>query len=289
MGESKKKKLQRTSGIRKYNLIVSSLVKEKKRKKEPYSISEIRKYASSIYPNFKTDTYSSLKKNKGRILRVEPIEKIEKTKDEIPEYPERLTDPDQNYFFDVSQMLNALSNETSNKISFTSDIPGLEDFKMKGGDELLPNSSVFYQGTFANIVNYFNKLVNSKAIDYTDVRIVITKPKKLFGKWQSKITIVDSSGNRIGSDEFDPNLSAQLNKYDKNEVYISPPRQKEKKPSAPELKSDLEQKKQIAEIEKQERIEIEKQKTIQIALKMVSDGKMNWEQFDELMLRLYSK
>jgi len=290
MGESKRKIYQRTSGIRKYNLIVSALVKDKKRKKQSYTISEIRQLASSIYPNFRQETFSSLKKTKGRILRAKPLEIEPVEKEAKPDYPERLTDPDQNYFFDAYKLLDAISRETSNQISFSSDIPGLEDFEIKGGDELLPNASSFYQSSFANIVNYFNKLVSQKTVDYTDIRIVITEPKKIKGKWKSKITIVDASGNGLNNKDFDPNLLVALKKYNKEEIYTAPP-PKEKKPGKKETseqaKIDLEEKKQLAEIQKQERIEIEKQKTIQIALNMVSQGKMTWEQFDELMSKLY--
>lgn len=289
MGENKRKRLQRTSGIRKYNLIVSSLVKDKKRKKESYTISEIRSLASSIYPNFKNESYSSLKKTKGRILRASPVEKILKEKEETPEIPERLLDFDQNYFFDAYKVLDAISRETSNKITFTSDISGLEDFQLKGGDDLEPSPSEFYQNTFGNIVNYFNKLVSLKSLDYTDIRIVCTPPKKVFGKWKSKILIVDDSGNKPGDENFNPELLVALNKYNPKEEYTKPP-EVEKKPTkkpSEESKTDAETKKFIAQQQKEEKIEIEKQKTIRVALNMVSENKMTWDQFDELMKKLY--
>jgi hypothetical protein len=290
MGENKRKRLQRTSGIRKYNLIVSSLVKDKKRKKESYSISDIRKLASSIYPNFKGETYSSLKKTKGRILKASPIEKIAKEADEIPEIPERLLDIDQNYFFDTYKLLDAISRETSNQIEFTTDISGLEDFSIKGGDDLEPTPSIFYQNTFGNIVNYFNKLVSNKQLDYTDIRIVCSKPKKINGKWKSKIQILDSDGNKPGSANFNPELLIALEKYNNKETYTKPPETK-KKPTKKELSEQAQQEidaqKFIAQQQKEERIEIEKQKTIQIALGLVEKGKMSWEQFDTLMKTLY--
>ena len=48
-----KRKSKRNVGVRKYNKIVSTLVKNKKKRGEEYNIRDVQVYASSLYPNFK--------------------------------------------------------------------------------------------------------------------------------------------------------------------------------------------------------------------------------------------
>ena len=103
MGKKFRKKI---SGLKKWNKIVSILVKDYKKKGETYDIKEVRKLASSVYKDFREVTPSKLKvtdvkKSAKRELTIEAVD--------VPSY---WFDNQQNftYWFQVGEWANRFAN-----------------------------------------------------------------------------------------------------------------------------------------------------------------------------------
>jgi hypothetical protein len=285
MGISKKN-LKKYSGVRKYNKIIRILVKDKKKRGEKYVFKDIQKYASSIYPNFKETPYKSLKI--GSVLSAKAVELLStqrnapKLKETPPFYPLSLISPDDRYYFDVATMIKDIEAKTSNEIFFISEVLGSEGLIFQGGTQLQVD---FYNKNFQNLVTFLDKKRSEKKIDYTDIRILCTPPKRNLKTkiWESKIILTDSDGN-IG-ETIEPSIKAVLDEFDPNEKYaftkiefVKPAKVTGKPSPAAE---------QISLQESKERIDVEKQKTLQMALEMVKNKQMTWDQYDKLLSRLY--
>lgn len=120
--EEKKKKItipkKRTLGLKKYNRLVSLLVKEKKKKKEDYDIKELRLQASDLYKSVREVPFSRVtlsKARKGGKKEGKEIEKedIEITAVDVPSYwfdnQENFT-----YWFQVGEWANRFANAYPN-------------------------------------------------------------------------------------------------------------------------------------------------------------------------------
>jgi hypothetical protein len=101
-----KKFRKNISGLKKWNKIVSILVKDYKKKGETYDIKEVRKLASSVYKDFREVTPSKLKvtdvkKSAKRELTIEAVD--------VPSY---WFDNQQNftYWFQVGEWANRFAN-----------------------------------------------------------------------------------------------------------------------------------------------------------------------------------
>lgn len=271
MGISKRQK--RVQGLKKYNRILSVLIKDKKKKGEIYDLKELRQYASSIYPNFKQKGLRDIKK--GVVLSSRPKELLEtqrgaERKKETPVFPEDLTNPDKRFYFDLYDMLGDIQSKTSNKIIFESKLEGSEGLIIQGGTKIEPSIKIFYEQNFKNFIHYLDQLRNKGLIDYNDIKIVCTEPKRIpfSSNWKSFIVLAGADG-----EEVDPDLENLIDNYDPKTRYIiekAPDKKKKQRPSvAAQIKDD------------------EKQKTLQLALEMVKRGEMSWDRYDQLLDRLY--
>ena len=283
MGISKKKST-RYSGIRKYNKIVRILVKDKKKRGEKYDYRDVQLYASSIYPNFKETSYKSLKI--GSVLTATPQALLPSQRNapkvsEIPPFfPPSLINPDDRYYFEVDKLLKDIEAKTSNQIFFTSFVLGSIGLTFQGGTQQPVD---FYRKHFQNFITFLDKKRSEKKIDYTDIRIVCTKPTKnpRTKVWESNIIITDSDDN-YGA-KIDPNIDSVLAEFNPDEQYqFTRPTPVKKKPEAPTQTP-------VSQISSEDKakIEIEKQKTLQQALEMVKANQMTWDQYDKLLDRLY--
>jgi hypothetical protein len=308
MGNIKKSQYQ---GLRKYNRIVSYLVKDKKKRGVEYNLAEIRKLASSIYPNFKTTNYSRI--GKRAVVSAEPFKKIIvlTPSEKQPTFPSALSDPDERYYWGIYDMLQQIQNETlkDDNLFFTSDIAGLENLNFQGGVKLEPDFDKFYQATFKNLVNFFDKQRKAEKIDLgsgSNLRVLCTKPEKKGDKWISKIVFSDAEGNQNLPDE----VNDVIKEYDPAIKYagFTKPKEPAKQQPAPTKLSATEQieiekiKAQerfaIEKIKSEERIAIEKEKTSQLraekmaelwklAVKGEKNGGISWDRYDKLVDDLF--
>jgi len=294
MGIVKNKK--RYSGLKKYNKLVSTLVKDKKKRKESYQISDIRALASSIYPNFKETPLKSLRKRD--ILSAKPQKLLPTQRNYIAEeepelvFPDELTDLEERYYFDIYKMLGTIEAETSNNITFISKVEGSEDLEFQGGTQLNPSLDIFYQDNFSQFVKYIDILRNENKIDYSSIRVICTAPEKKKGKYISYIIVTNSDGE----EELDPDLKNLLDGFDPNKDYSVFTKKEETKPTPPEESKKPKGKideLELAKIQAQERIEMERLKLLdkyyQDALKGEKNGGISWERYDKMIADLYRK
>ena len=121
MGKIKRKQEQ-LSGLKKYNLIVSTLVKDKKKSGEIYDLKDVRKQASSIYPNFKDKPLRSIRKRDIRTatpVGLLPRQRGYKKQVQVPYLDESLTDPsNETYYFNLGAFPGKIETLSSNEIFF---------------------------------------------------------------------------------------------------------------------------------------------------------------------------
>lgn len=293
MGSVKNKK--RYSGLIKYNRLVSTLVKDRKKRKESYQISDIRALASSLYPNFKETPLKGIKKKD--ILSAKPQKLLPTQRNYQPEeeviiiFPDELTDLEERYYFDTYKMLGVIEAETSNDVTFISKIKGSEDLEFKGGTQLQPTLDAFYQTNFAQFVKYIDVLRGQNKIDYSSIRIICTPPEKVKGKYISYIIATNSEGDqklepeiKTLLDEFNPDIDYSV--FIPKKEAVSSKKQKPT-PEAPETQV------QLAQIQAQKDIELERLKLIdkyyQDALKGEKNGGISWDRYDKMIADLYRK
>jgi hypothetical protein len=247
MGSTRKNR-NRYQGLRKYNRIVSFLVKDRKKKNIPYNLTEIRQLASSIYPNFKATQYSKI--NKKSVVFGKPSTKkiISIPSEKKPTFPSELSDPSERYYWGLFDMLLLIQNATlkEDNLFFESEIAGQEDLEIQGGVPIEPSPQEFYKKYFKNFVNFLDLKKKEDLIDLgsgSDLRIIATEPTKFKDKWVSLIQITDANGSSDLPDE----IEAVLLQYNPSEIY-----QGGSKPTA-EKKS-----KEVQNISGSEQIEIEK-------------------------------
>ena len=122
-----RKNLKKTSGLRKWNKIVSIIVKDLKKKGESYDIKEVRKFASQVYKDFKDVAPSRLRvgqvKNVANNLGLPIISVPERVEERVKEkdFSEYINDPEfQKFFnnqgefehyFQVGDWVNQFKNE----------------------------------------------------------------------------------------------------------------------------------------------------------------------------------
>lgn len=288
MGIVKNKK--RYSGLIKYNKLVSTLVKDKKKRKETYQISDIRALASSIYPNFKETPLKRLKKRD--ILSAKPQKLLPTQRKYVAEeepdivFPDELTDLEERYYFDIYKMLGTIEAETSNNITFISKVEGSENIEFQGGTQLEPTLDLFYQTNFSQFVKYIDVLRNQNKIDYSSLRVICTNPEKVKGKYVSYIIITDAEGNS----DLDDDLKTLIDGFDPTMDY-SVFTKKDEAPTAPvePKKPSKKDAIEIAKIEAQERIEMRRLELIDKYYQDALAGKISWDRYDKMIADLYKK
>ena len=191
-------------GLRKYNRIVSFLVQDLKKKKTPYNISEIRKLASSIYPNFKNSQYSKITK-RSVVVGIKPKKSDPQPKK--PTFPAELTNPSERYYWATFDMLLLIQNATlkADNLFFTSSIDGQENLEIQGGVPIEPDVQEFYKQNFKNFINFLDKKRKEDKIDLgsgSELRIIATEPVFINKRWNSEIVLVDQDGNSSLSEEL---------------------------------------------------------------------------------------
>ena len=288
MGSVKNKK--RYIGLIKYNRLVSTLVKDKKKRKESYQISEIRQLASSIYPNFKETPLKRLKKRD--ILSAQPKKLLPTQRkyiaEEEPElvFPDELTDLEERYYFDIYKMLGTIEAETSNNITFISKVEGSENLEFQGGTQLEPSLDLFYQSNFSQFVKYIDVLRNQNKIDYSSLRVICTDPEKVKGKYISYIIITDAEGNS----DLDDDLKTLIDGFDPTMDYSVFTKKDETPPTPVESKKPSKKDAiEIAKIEAQERIEMRRLELIDKYYQDALAGKISWDRYDKMIADLYRK
>jgi len=310
MGNIKKSQYQ---GLRKYNRIVSYLVKDKKKRGVDYDLAEIRKLASSIYPNFKNTNYSRI--GKRAVVKAEPFTKsiILKPKETLPTFPSELSDPDERYYWGISEMLTNIQNATlkEDNLFFTSDISGLEDLYFQGGVKIEPSVSAFYGATFKNLVNYLDKERKAGTVDLgsgSQLRVLCTPPQKQGDKWISKIVITDSEGNTNLPDEIKDVVSQYNPEIEYKGFATTKEPSKKEQPSQKLSTSDqveiekikAQERYAIEKLKSDERLAIEQEKTTrdrnakierlyELALKGEKNGGISWDRYDKLVEDLFRK
>ena len=289
MGSVKKNK--RYAGLKKYNKLVSTLVKDRKKRGESYQISDIRALASSIYPNFKETPLKSLRKRD--ILSATPRKllptqrKFVKEVEEEVIFPEQLSNLEDRYYFDLYDMLGVIETQTSNNINFVSKVIGSENLEFQGGTQLPPSLDIFYQSNFSQFVKYVDVLRAKKQIDYDSIRVICTNPKKEKGKYVSYIIITNSEGENLDEDtqglfdNFDPNVDYSI-LVPKKEVKGKQPTQE-----APSVQPNIEIEK--AKIKAQQEVEMARLKQIDRYYQDALSGKITWERYDKMIEDLYRK
>ena len=309
MGGIKKKK--RYQGLRKYNRLVSYLVQDRKKRKIPYEISEIRQLASSIYPNFKNTQYSRI--GKRAVVSAEPFKKsiLLKKEEKLPTFPSELSEPDERYYWGLFDMLNLIQNATlkDDNLFFNSEITGQEDLLIQGGVKLEPTPELFYKENFKNFVNFLDKQRKADKIDLgsgSELRIIASQPVKDKDRWISTIKIVNTEGNQDLSDEL-KDVLAEYSPEQKYEGSAKPKPTKTKEPSPAKLsaseqieieKIKAQERFATEKIKSEERIALEREKTIrdrnakieklyQLALKGEKNGGISWERYDKLVDDLF--
>lgn len=118
MEEKKKKKIipkKRTLGLKKYNRLVSLLVKEKKKKKEDYDIKDLRLQASELYKSVREVPFSRVTLSKARKGgKKEVLEREEEiTAVDVPDYWFD-NQADFTYWFQVGEWANRFANAYPN-------------------------------------------------------------------------------------------------------------------------------------------------------------------------------
>lgn len=288
MGKIKRKQEQ-LSGLKKYNLIVSTLVKDKKKSGEIYDLKDVRKQASSIYPNFKDKPLRSIRKRDIRTatpVGLLPRQRGYKKQVQVPYLDESLTDPsNETYYFNLGAFPGKIETLSSNEIFFDSSISNPELPMIQGGTQQSPDQ---YRKYFSNFVNYIDKQRALKKIDYNDLRVICTPPVRnpKTGVWTSRIIVTDPFG-----EELEPDLKEIIDNFDPL-TPISP------EPIKPTGKGQLPKGSTKEELEVIERIKatelnIEKSKEEQIkaqviadALKMLQEGKISHETFDKILSKI---
>lgn len=119
MTERKNVPKKRTLGLKKYNRLVSLLVKEKKKKKEEYDIKDLRLQASELYQGVKEVPFSRVTLSKARKGGKKGVSKKEKeTEEEITavDVPDYWFDnqADFTYWFQVGEWANRFANAYPN-------------------------------------------------------------------------------------------------------------------------------------------------------------------------------
>jgi len=242
-----KKQQKRVSGLKKYNRIVSTLVKDYKKRGKTYDLKEVRQLASSLYPNFRETPLGGIRKKD--ILSSTPKSLLssqrgyKKPSKEEPAYtlPPEFTDPNERYYYDLADLIGSMEAEIPNDVFFISELAGSEGVVIQGGTKLEPDADTFYVQNFQNLVAYLDKQRSSgqfKDESGGDFRIVCTPAKfdKKEKRWISRIIMVDAEGNELGSDGFDPDASIVMDGFNPNEKYASeqaPVKPKSSKKPAP--------------------------------------------------------
>lgn len=295
-----KKNQKRYQGLRKYNRIVSYLVNDRKKRKIPYEIAEIRQLASSIYPNFKETQFSKI--GKRAVISAEPFKKsiLLKKEEKLPTFPSELSDPDERYYWGLFDMLSLIQNATlkEDNLFFQSEISGQEDMLIQGGVKLEPNPEEFYKQNFKNFVNFLDKQRKEDKIDLgsgSELRIIATKPVKVKDQWISTIKIVNSEGNSDITDE----LKDILDEYQPAQKYEGSARVKQAKIKEPSpVKLSASEQIEMEKIKATERVALEKIKSDEkVRLERVAKmdkyyqdalaGKITWERYDKLVDDLF--
>ena len=289
MGSVKKNK--RYVGLKKYNKLVSTLVKDRKKRKEAYDISEIRSLASSIYPNFKETSLKGLKKKD--ILSAKPTKLLPTQRKYVKEvepdliFPEELSSLEDRYYFDLFDMLGVIETQTSNNIFFVSTIKGSENLEFQGGNQLPPSLDIFYQKNFSQFVKYIDTLRSKNKIDYDSIRIIATPPKKEKGKYVSYIIITNSEGEKIDDetndlfDGFDPTVDYS---------FLAPAKEiKGTKPKKESEITDIDFEIKKEQIKANKEVEMARLKQIDKYYQDALSGKISWERYDKMIEDLYRK
>lgn len=298
MGVIKKK--QRYQGLRKYNRIVSFLVKDRKKRKIPYDIAEIRQLASSIYPNFRETQFSKI--SKRAVASGKPLKKafLPQKEEKPPTFPSELSDPDERYYWGLFDLLLLIQNATlqEDNLFFNSAISGQEDLLIQGGVKLEPSPEEFYKQNFKNFVNFLDKQRKAEKVDLgsgSELRIIATQPVKNKNQWISTITIVNQDGNKEISDD----LKSILEEYNPAEKYegsakVKPSKEKQLTPVKLTASEQLELEKiranerfAIEKIKSEERIKLERISKMDKYYQDAIAGKITWERYDKLVEDLF--
>jgi hypothetical protein len=295
MGGIKKKK--RYQGLRKYNRIVSYLVNDRKKRKIPYEIAEIRQLASSIYPNFRETQFSKI--SKRAVVSGKPIKKVilPKKEEKLPTFPSELNDPDQRYYWGVFDMLTLIQNATlkEDNLFFNSEIAGQEELLIQGGVKFEPTPEEFYKQNFKNFVNFLDLQRKADKIDLgsgSELRIIATQPVKDKDRWISTIKIVNQDGN----EDLSADLTNVLDEYIPEQSYEGSTKAKQQK--QPSIKLSASEKLELEKIQAQERVAMEQIKSNEkVRLERVAKmdkyyqdalaGKITWERYDKLVDDLF--
>lgn len=305
MGSTRKNR-NRYQGLRKYNRIVSFLVKDRKKKNIPYNLTEIRQLASSIYPNFKATQYSKI--NKKSVVFGKPSTKkiISVPSEKKPTFPSELSDPAERYYWGLFDMLLLIQNATlkEDNLFFQSEIAGQEDLEIQGGVPIEPTPEEFYRKYFKNFVNFLDLKKKEDLIDLgsgSDLRIIATEPTKIKDRWISTIILTDSEGNSNLPEQVDEIIS----QYDSNEIYQGGSAPKETKKSQISQKLSASEQIEIEKIKAQERYAIEKLKSeeriatetektkrdrnakIEKLYEKALKGEISWDRYDKLVDDLF--
>ena len=305
MGSTRKNR-NRYQGLRKYNRIVSFLVKDRKKKNIPYDLTEIRQLASSIYPNFKDTQYSKI--NKKSVVFGKPSSKkiISVPSGKKPTFPSELSDPSERYYWGLFDLILLIQNATlkEDNLFFESEIAGQEDLSIQGGVPIEPNPEEFYRKYFKNFVNFLDIKRKEGEIDLgsgSALRIVATEPKKFKDKWVSLIQVTDADGNSDLPDE----VEAVLLQYNPSEIYQGGSAPKEGKKSQTSQKMSASEQIEIEKIKAQERYAIEKLKSeeriatetektkrdrnakIEKLYEKALNGEISWDRYDKLVDDLF--
>lgn len=282
MGSIKKNR-KRVSGLRKYNKIVSTLVKDYKKRGQSYDIKDVRRTASSIYPNFKETPFKSLKK--GQILSAKPKGLLKTQRGYVKELPPYIDDslttpsPD-NYYFGLGTFPFDFKTLASNEVFFKSTISDPDLPLLQGG---VDQPVDLYPKYFAPFVNFIDRSRKEGKIDYPDLHVICTEPEKdpETNKWISTIIVTNPDG-----EELDPDLQQLIDEFDPQQKYEPTPQvpSKEKKPkkAQPEDEITLQIEKERAKTA-QAQAEEEKAKTIRLALEMLQKGQISHSTFDEII------
>lgn len=305
MGSTRKNR-NRYQGLRKYNRIVSFLVKDRKKKNIPYNLTEIRQLASSIYPNFKATQYSKI--NKKSVVFGKPFTKkiISIPSEKKPTFPSELSDPAERYYWGLFDMLLLIQNATlkQDNLFFQSEIAGQEDLEIQGGVPIEPTPEEFYRKYFKNFVNFLDLKKKEDLIDLgsgSDLRIIATEPTKIKDRWISTIILTDSEGNSNLPEQVDEIIS----QYDSNEIYQGGSKPKEEKKSKGVQNISGSEQIEIEKIKAQERYAIEKLKSeeriatetektkrdrnakIEKLYEKALKGEISWDRYDKLVDDLF--